>query len=418
MKVHLVLTSLGYFILDDESKVVSSHLLYPDTDTASREIAAIRDGQSTAGLQETMDLLKELGAVQVVVDDEMMARNLVQDSSIDISIDENSPIIKMFRDTQDEYLIKRGAVKSLDKIAEYRRDVSIRIARSSIIEASEEKDLLIKHAIDAVGEVDRSINILAMRLREWYSLHHPSLSNLIEEHDLYTKILTKSSGRSTITSDLLKEFSLSEDMASSILDSLERDLGAPFRDNDLEVIRSLSQRIQELYSIRKELEEYIDGMMTEVAPNIKALVGHMVGARLISLAGSLKDLATKPSSTVQIFGAERALFRSLKTGSDPPKHGIIYQVPEVHLAPYWQRGKIARALAGKVSIAARIDAYSDRDVGDDLRKKFIDRVEEIRKQNAEAPPPKPPKKPSKPQRKKHDRRDRGRPKRGKGDSRK
>ncbi|MGY5871810.1 MAG: C/D box methylation guide ribonucleoprotein complex aNOP56 subunit, partial [Candidatus Thorarchaeota archaeon] len=121
------------------------------------------------------------------------------------------------------------------------------------------------------------------------------------------------------------------------------------------------------------------------------LVGPLVGARLISLAGSLKDLARKPSSTVQVFGAEKALFRAIKTGADPPKHGIIYRVSEINSAPYWQRGKIARALAGKLSIAARIDAYSDRNIGTSLREDFLERVEEIKKQNPNAPPPKPPK---------------------------
>jgi nucleolar protein 56 len=132
--------------------------------------------------------------------------------------------------------------------------------------------------------------------------------------------------------------------------------------------------------------------MESVAPNITTLVGPLVGARLISLAGSLMDLAHKPSSTVQIYGAEKALFRSLKTGADPPKHGIIYQVPEIHSAPYWQRGKIARALAGKISIAARVDAYSKRNIGTELKKKFLQRVSEIQKQNVEEPPPKPAKK--------------------------
>ena len=125
----------------------------------------------------------------------------------------------------------------------------------------------------------------------------------------------------------------------------------------------------------------------------------------------MKELARKPSSTIQVFGAEKALFRSIKTGADPPKHGIIYRVPEVNTAPFWQRGKIARSLAGKLSIAARIDAYSDRDTGSSLREQFLTRVEEIRKQNPEAPPPKPPK--PRPEPKK--RRDRkARPKRRRG----
>jgi len=154
-----------------------------------------------------------------------------------------------------------------------------------------------------------------------------------------------------------------------------------------------------------------------------ALVGSLVGARLISLAGSLKELARKPSSTVQVFGAEKALFRSLKTGADPPKHGIIFRVSEIHTAPYWQRGKIARALAGKLSIAARIDAYSDRNIGISLREDFLKRVEEIKKQNPNPPPPKPakprPVERKRPQRRDHSpRRDHKRDNRRRGGGRK
>jgi nucleolar protein 56 len=145
--------------------------------------------------------------------------------------------------------------------------------------------------------------------------------------------------------------------------------------------------------MRRDLEEYVTSLMDRVAPNVTALVGPIIGAKLISMAGSLGELAMKPSSTIQVFGAEKALFRSIRTGTDPPKHGIIYQVPDIRNAPYWQRGKIARALAGKLAIASRIDAYSKRDVREKLRSDFTKRVEEIRRQNPEAPPPKPPKKP-------------------------
>jgi nucleolar protein 56 len=176
-------------------------------------------------------------------------------------------------------------------------------------------------------------------------------------------------------------------------------LGSELSDSDMSAIQTLTEIILNLYKERRTLEGYISTLMEEVAPNITSLVGSLVGARLISLAGSLKDLARKPSSTLQILGAEKALFRSLKTGADPPKHGVIYQVPEIHSAPYWQRGKIARALAGKLSIAARIDAYSEAGVVTSLREQFESRLEEIRRQNPEAPPPKPPKpKPSKPKR--------------------
>jgi nucleolar protein 56 len=207
--------------------------------------------------------------------------------------------------------------------------------------------------------------------------------------------VSKCTGKAQLNKEDLESMGLSEALVESILDSVAQDIGAAFTDSDLAIIQKFTASIEHLYGLRGDLEAYVTELMQAVAPNITNLVGPLVGARLVSSAGSLKDLARKPSSTIQVFGAEKALFRSLKTGADPPKHGVIFQVPEIHSAPYWQRGKIARALAGKLSIAAKIDAYSKRDAGEGLRKEFEKRVEEIKRQNPEAPPPKPPRKPSK-----------------------
>ena len=366
--------------------------MYPDVERMASEFAVLGEGQSTELLEDMAKEFANLGIDTVVVENELMSRALSGLTQIPIGVNETSAMFKTFRDAQDSYLLKADLVKEKEDLASFRREMAIHIARATITAASEEKDLLVKHAIDAISEVDRSINILAMRLREWYSLHHPSLNDLVEDHEVFANVVSICGGRSSIDSECLSEAGCSGSQIESIMDAVPRDLGAPFEANDLSIAQSLATTVQTLYAKRREIEEYVGQMMDSVAPNITALVGPMVGARLISLAGSLKDLAKKPSSTVQIYGAEKALFRSLKTGSDPPKHGIIYQVPEVHSAPYWQRGKIARALAGKIAIAARIDAYSKRNIGPDLKKKFLDRVGEIQRQNIEEPPPKPPKK--------------------------
>jgi len=125
--------------------------------------------------------------------------------------------------------------------------------------------------------------------------------------------------------------------------------------------------------------------MREEAPNIRELAGSILGARLIAVTGGLKNLSKKSSGTIQILGAEKALFRSLKTGSQPPKHGLIFQHRDIHQSPSWQRGKIARALAGKIAIAARLDSFEGAYQGDDLKKKFDKRVEEIKEKYANAP---------------------------------
>jgi nucleolar protein 56 len=382
---YLSLTTFGVFVLDDDGKVITKHLFYPDPDIAASNLMAVNNEESTEFLESVVSGLQE---TDVFVEDPMFARALSQIKDFQVHV-EAGVAPRWFRDGQDDYLISEGIVSSAPEISAFRRDVSIRLAKSKISAASEEKDILVKNAIDAVDEIDKSINMLVMRLREWYSLHHPSLSRLIEDQEQFARILNSNTGKSTLTRGHIEDSGVSPGMAEQVMNALTGDIGAELSDSDLTAIGGLAKTVDNLYKMRNELEDYITSMMSTVAPNVSALAGPLIGARLISLAGSLKDLARKPSSTVQVFGAEKALFRSLKTGTDPPKHGIIYRVTEVNSAPYWQRGKIARSLAGKLSIAARIDAYSDRNVGEKLREEFLSRVEEIKRQNPEAPPPKP-----------------------------
>jgi nucleolar protein 56 len=407
VSVYLTLTVFGVFILNEEGKVTSKHLFYPDAAKASTNLMAVNDETVTDTIESS---LKELEGADIIVEDAMFARALSKIKNLKVRVEEgNAP--RWFRDSQDDYLTEQGIVASREEITTFRREVSILLAKRKVSAASEEKDLLIKNAIDAVDEIDKSINVLIMRLREWYSLHHPSLNRLVEDQELFAKILSACTGKANINKDSLESVGTPDTITEQVVKALTGDIGAELQDSDLAVITSLAKSVNGLYQMRNELETYISSMMETVAPNLAALAGPMIGARLISLAGSLKELARKPSSTIQVFGAEKALFRSLKTGADPPKHGIIYRVPEVNTAPFWQRGKIARSLAGKLSIAARIDAYSDRDTGSSLREQFISRVEEIRRQNPEAPPPKP-QKPRPEQRKGRERR--GGPQRRRG----
>jgi len=403
--VYLTLTSFGIFVLDSESKVVVEQLAYPDAKLASSNIMAVNDGSSPDSLKAVLKSLEELKIDEIVVDGLTLARSLSQATKIPVRVDEKPDVVTGFRNGEDTYLVESGKVGSAEEVSAFRRDVALTVAKATVVEASEEKDILVKHAVDTIGEIDKSVNVLTMRLREIYSLHHPSLSRLVEDNKQFVQTVRNCGGRSRINKGDLVTSGLSDSLVTSIMENLDEDIGAEFQDADIAILRKLAERIVNLYEMRHELEEYLSGLMDILAPNITALVGPLVGARLISIAGSLMELARKPSSAVQIFGAEKALFRSLKTGASPPKHGVIFQVSEIHAAPYWQRGKIARALAGKISIAARIDAYSERDIGEDLRARFNKRVEEIRRLYPEAPPPKPPKKPDKRPQKKRGRKD-------------
>lgn len=403
MPVYLALSAFGTFVLDEKNEVVAKHVVYPDVGLAVSNLLAISEGQATSDTDAIAADIEKLGEKQVIVEEQMLARSLSKFDNLTVSISANK-ITKWFRENQNDYLTKLGVIKNIEEVIPFRRDVAIRLAKAKVSAASEEKDLLVKNAIDAIDEVDKSINVLVMRLREWYSVHQPSLSGLVEEQDQYARILKETNGKESMKQEMLVLAGVPEATIELVMNAIPGDIGAELREIDLNIIKVLAISIDNMYKTRKELEDYVETVMGEIAPNVTALVGSLVGARLISLAGSLEELARKPSSTVQVFGAEKALFRSLKTGADPPKHGIIYRVSEINAAPYWQRGKIARALAGKLSIAARIDAYSDRNVGTTLREDFLERVEEIKKQNPEAPPPKPPK-PKPPEKKRHQRKE-------------
>jgi nucleolar protein 56 len=248
------------------------------------------------------------------------------------------------------------------------REATIILAKESV-KRSIGPDVHLGQAVRAYDDIVFTDNILSERLREWYGLHFPELEVVIGGES-YAKAVTDHGARGDVMSALALK-----------MDSIGSDVEA----TDLESIRVLSSALKESYSARAKLERYIESRMAQVAPNIAAVAGPVVGARLIMQAGSLKRLASMPSSTVQLLGAEKAMFRHLKKGAKPPKHGILFQHMLVHTAPAWQRGAIARTLASKISLAARADLYTRNDISALLKEQLDRRLAEIRKQHASPP---------------------------------
>jgi nucleolar protein 56 len=213
----------------------------------------------------------------------------------------------------------------------------------------------------------------------------------VEKHETYSKLVLGLGRRENFTAESLEKQGLSSAKAGHIAEASIRSMGAELTDEDIKQIQGLCKRTLELYDLRRDLQSYADSTVEEVAPNVQALVGSLLAARLIALVGGLTNLAKKPASTIQVLGAEKALFRSLKTGTRPPKHGIIFQDTMINEAKRWQRGKISRALAGKLAIAARTDAFSGRYIGDSLKADLEKRITEIKEKYQDPPPQKKPK---------------------------
>ncbi|MFB6283252.1 MAG: NOP5/NOP56 family protein [Halobacteria archaeon] len=143
------------------------------------------------------------------------------------------------------------------------------------------------------------------------------------------------------------------------------------------VVEDLENVNEEVTELREELREYVEQQVSEVAPNLASMSPGMVAARLIEKAGGLKELARMPSSTVQVLGAEDSLFNHLRSDSPPPKHGVIYLHPYVRNTSKTERGSAARLVAGKLTIAARIDYYSG-EINEELSEELDQKIEEIR----------------------------------------
>jgi nucleolar protein 56 len=236
---------------------------------------------------------------------------------------------------------------------------NLNLTRDSIKD-SVSSDLLIIQATSCIEEIERNVNLLAKRLREWYSYYNPEISNKIEDHENFIFTILKQSKK-----QLLKELGVDEKNA----------LGADMKEKDVSAILMLAEQIDSFYQLKKRYEDYIKDIEKEVCPNFATVAGPVVAAKLISHAGSMKRLVEMPSSTIQVIGAEKALFRHMrnKKRNLPPKYGILHEHQLIQKSKQAMHGKVARALADKLSIAVKIDYFKGRFIGDKLKKQLVDK---------------------------------------------
>ncbi|MDR4491026.1 MAG: hypothetical protein R2685_09020 [Candidatus Nitrosocosmicus sp.] len=266
------------------------------------------------------------------------------------------------------------------------RNFALEWSSLKIQEASQQLDLHISQSINGLDEIDKILNTVGTRMREWYGLHFPELDNLLQNIVTFAQIVSQAGRRENITKEFLTTLDIPDNRIDIIIQTSLRSKGGKITDENLVILQSLATQVISLNQIRKTLEQHVESTMEEVAPNLRELLTASVGARLIAKAGSLKRLASLSSSTIQILGAEKALFRTLKTGANPPKHGLLFQHPVIHSAPKWQRGKLARAISAKAAIAARVDLFNHNPQTTSLlTTKLNNRIVEIQEKYKEPP---------------------------------
>jgi nucleolar protein 56 len=379
MPVHISECVLGVFAFDDDGKMVSFKRFPASPVEVAGRLASIQMGTLAPEHRELIGELVGEGHAEFTLESERLVEALRREfrrARFELRVPNTAGLT--LRGKLREIAGGLG-FKDVDKFA---REVNFILTRHKLRSEAAQRDKLIIQSISVMDEVDRFSNILIGLVREWYSIHFPELNRLVPDHELYLKLILSLGNRGQFTPAALEGIpELSGEDRNRILEAAQTSLGAQFDEIDIEALQACARRISDLYRLRRQVAEYIDGLMAQIAPNLRAVVGGSIGARLISLAGGLGKLARMPSSTIQVLGAEKALFRALKTRAKPPKHGVIYQYPEIRGGPRQLRGRIARALAGKVAIAARVDAMSGEFVGDRLTADLRARIADIRARN-------------------------------------
>jgi len=244
-------------------------------------------------------------------------------------------------------------------------------------------DTMIIQAISLLDDIDKELNNYIMRCREWYGWHFPELGKIVSDNLAYAKVVQQLGERTNAASTDLSEH-VEEEIEAEIKKMSEISMGTEISEEDIMNIQHLCTQITTISEYRTQLYEYLKNRMNAIAPNLTILVGELVGARLIAHAGSLINLAKYPSSTVQILGAEKALFRALKTKHDTPKYGLIYHASLIGQSQPKYKGKVSRMLAAKASLAIRYDALGEGECNTELafanRVKIENRIRQLEKQ--------------------------------------
>uniref|UniRef100_A0A1I8ASI4 Nop domain-containing protein n=1 Tax=Steinernema glaseri TaxID=37863 RepID=A0A1I8ASI4_9BILA len=325
---------------------------FKSTSEALESAVDLNDGKLSKTLKKL--LKKSAGDEELAVGDAKLGKLI--NEKLEVPCVHNSAIAELMRSI-------RSNIGSL--LAEHKEEMNAMnlalahsMGRYKVKFNPEKIDTMIVQAVSLLDDLDKELNNYQMRAREWYGWHFPELGKIITDHVAYAKVIkTIGMRQNAVDTDLSAV--LPEDLEAKVKSDAEISMGTDISELDLLHIQQLCDQVIELTDYRAQLSEYLKNRMVALAPNLTVLLGELVGARLISHAGSLVSLAKYPASTVQILGAEKALFRALKTKRDTPKYGLIYHAQLIGQAATAYKGKMARKLAAKVSLATRIDALGE-----------------------------------------------------------
>ncbi|MCX8179185.1 MAG: C/D box methylation guide ribonucleoprotein complex aNOP56 subunit [Candidatus Aenigmarchaeota archaeon] len=348
MKSYILRTPIGVFALNEKKEIIDKIILVKDV----KKIALLLNEKEVSKEEkELIEKLKKKNYSEFVLDRKIK----------DYLYEENNEAQKIIRKKIREIAREFFTPVEFNK---YLVDVGVELSKIRIKEVVK-KDKIVMEVIDAIDEMEKTINIYVARLREWYGLHFPEMEHVVDKHEKFVKLISSFGLRKNI-----KEF---EDVAKN-------SMGIEMDKNDEEILKEFATLIVKMYKLKEDMEKYLENLLKQFAPNFSAIATPILAARLINLAGGFDKLAKKPSSTIQLLGAEKALFRYLHGHGKSPKHGILFTHQFIQQAPPRKRGKIARVLASKINIAIKMDYYGEGDKSEQLKKELKEKIDKILKE--------------------------------------
>ncbi len=353
MRAYIVTTIIGVFGVNDKNKIMAFRQFAKD----SKQIAEKMKLSEIELIEEERQVRDELGKKKYRIFIFGNRKSGVK------NVEPNNPAENHVKENLRKLAVDYRFVKDQIEFNQLLTKVNLELTKVKIKKAVT-RDSFIIQANGAIEEIDKAVNILSERLREWFGLNFPEMDRAVSNHEAYAKLVQKFGQRKNFEDPELNHFK-------------DNSMGADLSEEDEKIIREYAGKILEMYKAREELSEYMEKTMKEVAPNFTDIAGSTIGAKLIAKAGGLEKLSKMASSTIQLLGAEKSLFRFLHGKGKSPRFGILYNHPFVIKSPEKHKGKIARLVAAKLSIAAKMDYYSKEYRGDKLKKELEKKVKEI-----------------------------------------
>ncbi len=353
MKAYIVTTFIGVFGIDENNKILAFRQLPRDWAKAAEKLKK----SEIELIEEEKQVRDELGRKKFRTFIYGYRKPGVK------HVESNTPAENFVKENLRKLAVDYKVVKDQTEFNQLFAKVNIELAKVKI-KSAVGRDSLISQVSGAMEELDKSINVFVERLREWYGLHFPEMERAVGSHEKFVKLVEKFGSRKNI-----------EDPELNLIK--EKSIGADFGEEDVKTMQLLAAEIDKMFTLREDLSKYLEKLLKDIAPNFTELCGAPLAARMISHAGGLDKISRMPSSTVQLLGSEKALFRFLHGQGRSPRFGILYNHPLVQNAPEKLKGRIARVLASKLSIAAKLDYYGKEYRADKMKKELHERVKEI-----------------------------------------